>query len=84
MKDYLEINNIAGSVIGIGIAGFATGGLSLIPSIIGAVAGSIFVEGAEEVEEDIKSAVIPAYRSMMIMLSLRNAAKNVGYISNEG
>ena len=84
LRDYLEINNIAGSVIGIGIAGFATGGLSIIPSIIGAVAGNIFVEGAEEVEEDIKSAVTPAYRSMIIMLSLRNAAKNVGYISSDG
>ena len=77
--DYLEIQNVAGSAIGIGVAAYATGGLSLIPSIIGAVAGSIVTEGAEEVLEDSRAAVLPAYRGIQFMLSLRNAADNVGY-----
>ena len=82
--DYLEIQNIAGTAIGIGVAAYATGGLSLIPSIVGivggAVAGQALVEGLEEIGEDARAAVLPAYRGISFMLSLRNAAKKSGYI----
>ena len=82
--DYLELQNIAGTAIGIGVAAYATGGLSLIPTIIGlaggAVAGQAIVEGLEEIGEDARKAVTPAYRGIKFMLSLRNAAKKSGYI----
>tara|TARA_R110000744_G_C19364772_1_gene561776 strand:+ start:1589 stop:2095 length:507 start_codon:yes stop_codon:yes gene_type:complete len=79
LRDYLEVRNIAGSAIGIGIAAYATGGLSLIPSIIGLIGGQIIAEGTEEIEEDVKSAILPAYRGISFMLSLRNASNHVGY-----
>ena len=82
--DYLELQNIAGTAVGVGVAAYATGGLSLIPSIVGivggALAGQAFVEGAEEIVEDTRKAVAPAYRGISFMISLRNAAKNEGYI----
>ena len=85
--DYLELHNIAGTVIGSGVAAYATGGLSLIPSILaiagGAIAGQIFVEGAEEIIEDTREAVLPAYRGMMFMIGLRNAAIASGYIMDD-
>ena len=80
--DYLETRNIAGSAIGIGVAAYATGGLSLIPSIIGLIGGQLVAEGTEEVEElveDARAAVLPAYRGISFMLSLRNASRTVGY-----
>jgi hypothetical protein len=80
--DYLEIQNIAGTAIGVGVAAYATGGLSLIPSIIGAVSGQLFTEGVEEVVEDTRAAVLPAYRGISFMLSLRNAANDVGYTNS--
>ena len=61
------------------LVAYATGGLSLIPSIIGAIGGQIFTEGAEEIVEDSRAAVLPAYRGIQFMLSLRNAADKVGY-----
>ena len=80
--DYLEIQNIAGTAIGVGVVAYATGGLSLIPSIIGAVGGQLFTEGVEEVVEDTRAAVLPAYRGISFMLSLRNAANDAGYLNS--
>ena len=80
--DYLEIQNIAGTAIGVGVVAYATGGLSLIPSIIGAIGGQIFTEGAEEIVEDSRAAVLPAYRGIQFMLSLRNAADKAGYTNS--
>ena len=80
--DYLEIQNIAGTTIGVGVVAYATGGLSLIPSIIGAIGGQVFTEGAEEIVEDSRAAVLPAYRGIQFMLSLRNAADKAGYTNS--
>jgi len=78
--DYLELQNIAGTAVGVGAAAYVTGGLSLIPTIVGALAGQAIIEGSEEIIEDTRKAVAPAYRGISFMLSLRNAAKNEGYI----
>ena len=78
--DYLEIQNIAGTAVGVGVAAYATGGLSLIPSIIGVIGGQLFTEGVEEVVEDTRAAVLPAYRGIQFMISLRNAADKAGYL----
>jgi len=81
LMDYLELQNLAGTAVGVGIAAYATGGLSLIPSLIGVVGAQIAVEGAEEIVEDAKATIMPAYRGIVFMRSLRNAAKEVGYVS---
>jgi len=81
LRDYLELQNIAGTAVGVGIAAYATGGLALIPTILGAIGGQFVVEGAEEAVEDFTSVTImPAYRGIIFMQSLRNAAKEVGYV----
>lgn len=59
LSDYLETQNLlavgAGITIGIGGA-IATGGTILIPALIGALIGTVAVEGAEEIVKDIESA----------------------------
>ena len=78
-RDYFEMQNIAGVGIGIGV-GFATGGLAWLPAIIGAVVGTIAVEGSEEIFEDIQSTINKAYAVQYTMLSLRKLAMDQNMI----
>jgi len=78
--DYLELQNIAGTVVGVAAVAYVTGGLSLIPTIVGALTGQAIAEGYEEIMEDTRKAVAPAYRGISFMRSLKNAAKKEGYI----
>lgn len=81
--DYLEAQNIILSVAGVGLAAWATGGLALIPTILGILGGQVVAEGAEEIYSDVEEtneAIQTQLRFVRLMLSLRANALEQGMV----
>jgi len=72
LLDYVETQNLLAVGAGYAIFGFATGGWGLAALIPGAIAGTAFAEGAEEVVQDVDKARLWAQRQVAVFRTIRN------------
>jgi len=82
LADYLEGQNILAVSIGVAV-GIGTGGLGVIPVLLGALGGTIVAEGGEEIVKDIESATNTAknaaiYQARFLLFVLQVAPELVG------